>query len=166
MKRMILVLGLCVTGCTWYSDGSGLVSGGAADAEWGRSFLIGQSLDAAYACIGNPSSERKREDGGMNTVFSAAEGGSNVSTPISLIGNMPGVTAALAVPASAFSGNISAPFGGGAGNLIIVSDKNHIIRDVNISGSADGISGRDAFIGNRFLRGCHRKFQRSHGQQR
>jgi hypothetical protein len=81
MKRMILVLGLCVTGCTWYGDGSGLVSGGA-------------------------------------------------------------------------------------GNLIIVSDKNHIIRDVNISGSADGISGRDAFIGNRFLRGCHRKFQRSHGQQR
>jgi hypothetical protein len=160
MRVMLLCLGLLLSGCGSYSDGSGLVVGGASDAAWGRINLIGHTLEYAEACIGPPVAHIPRKDGGHLTEWTTLDTATPISVPLPLVGNLPGFSAAVDVPVAAFSGALTAQVGGGSGRLMVVTDQNEIIREVHMAGPSGGLTGRDALIGRDLLRGCRRDSER------
>jgi hypothetical protein len=166
VQIVILILALLLlTGCHTYVERGSVYFGGAGDARWSTTALIGASLDFVEACIGPPTTTLSRTDGGTLVVWTASDETTPVSIPLSLVGALPGPTAAVGAPLAAFTGVVTAQVNGGAGRLMMVVDKHHIVDEIHMAGPADSLMGRNGLIGTYFLRGCRRDFERQHLDQ-
>ena len=160
MRLIILGLVFLVSGCHAYLTTEGNLSfGGAGDASWGRDTFVGHTLEYAESCIGAPSSIIDLPDGGKLLEWSTSEPSIPVSVPLPLVGNIISLST-IAVPMAAFTGALSAQVGGGNGRLMLIVDKQHIIREFHTAGPSDGFTGEDSLIGTDLLRGCRRDAER------
>ena len=78
----ITLIGISLSGCSPFY---GYVSGGAADAAWATDYFKDKPLDDAIACIGNPASERRLENGKQETQWNAVVSPTNLGAPINPI---------------------------------------------------------------------------------